>query len=181
MKLAGNRRYRSIWGRPVADIVTPEVRSRMMSGIRSRNTKPELLVRRGLHARGFRFRLHDRRLPGVPDLVFPRYRSVIFTHGCFWHGHECQLFRWPASNTEFWRNKIERNRAVDERSLTLLRDSGWRVMHVWECAVRGRQQRPVDDIMERLASWLTTSGDDAVGEIAGIEHTSGSATQHPSD
>ena len=93
----------------MADVVDRKTRSRMMSGIRGKNTRPELLIRKGLHARGFRFRLHDKRLPGKPDLVLPKYSAVIFVHGCFWHGHDCHLFKWPQSRREFWRKKITRN------------------------------------------------------------------------
>ena len=88
------------------DIVSPEVRSRMMSGIRGRDTKPELVLRRGLHALGFRYRISPKDVPGKPDMVFPRYHAVILAHGCFWHGHDCHLFRWPSSRREFWRAKI---------------------------------------------------------------------------
>src|SRR3546814_5856307 len=97
----------------MADVVSIDVRSRMMSGIRSTNTKPEMILRRGLHAAGFRFRLHDRRLTGKPDLVFPRYSAVLFAHGCFWHGHNCHLFRLPATRTDFWAANINSNRQVE--------------------------------------------------------------------
>lgn len=107
-----------------------------MSGIRGRNTKPEVTVRRLLHARGFRFRLHQRTLPGTPDIVLPRYRAVVLVHGCFWHGHECHLFKWPSTRVEFWKDKIERNRLNDVRTIDALMKDGWRVAVVWECAVR---------------------------------------------
>lgn len=89
----------------MSDKVSSEVRKRMMSNIRSKNTKPELILRKGLHQLGFRFRLHHRQLPGKPDMVFPKYRAVIFDHGCFWHGHQCHLFKWPATREEFWYQK----------------------------------------------------------------------------
>lgn len=136
------------------DIVSPEQRSRMMSGIRGKDTKPEMMLRRGLHALGFRFRLHDRKLPGTPDLVFPKYHAVILAHGCFWHGHDCHLFRLPGSRTEFWRTKIERNRAVDARTQLALRDAGWRVGTVWECAMRGKGRLSMEEILDACASWL---------------------------
>lgn len=136
------------------DIVSPEQRSRMMSGIRGKDTKPEMVLRRGLHALGFRFRLHDRKLPGTPDLVFPKYHAVILVHGCFWHGHDCHLFRLPGSRTEFWRTKIERNRAVDARTQLVLRDAGWRVGTVWECAMRGKGRLSMEEILDTCASWL---------------------------
>lgn len=97
----------------MADTVPPDVRSRMMAGIKAKDTKPELIIRRGLHAMGFRFRLHAKGLPGKPDLVLRKYRAVIFVNGCFWHGHECVLFKWPKSRADFWREKINRNRHND--------------------------------------------------------------------
>jgi DNA mismatch endonuclease (patch repair protein) len=138
----------------MADIVSPEVRSRMMAGIRGKDTKPEILLRRGLHAQGFRYRLHDRSLPGAPDMVFPRYRAALFAHGCFWHGHDCHLFRWPASRKEFWEAKITRNREVDARSEIALAAAGWRLGVVWECALKGRTRLPLADVLERCVQWL---------------------------
>lgn len=138
----------------MADIVAPEVRSRMMSGIRGSNTKPELLLRRGLHSKGFRFRLHDRALAGRPDIVFPRFRAVIFAHGCFWHGHNCNLFRWPATRAEFWKSKIERNRSNDLRAQNSLRVDGWRYAIVWECALRGTGKLNFSDVLRMCADWL---------------------------
>lgn len=138
----------------MADIVTAEVRSRMMSGIRGTNTKPELLLRKGLHALGFRFRLHDRSLPGKPDIVLPRYKAVIFAHGCFWHGHDCHLFKWPSTRPEFWQAKIARNRAVDERTDAALTEAGWRQAVVWECALKGKTRLPLEDVIQSCAEWL---------------------------
>ena len=138
----------------MVDVVTAEVRSRMMSGIRGTNTKPELLLRKGLHALGFRFRLHDRSLPGKPDIVLPRYNAVIFAHGCFWHGHDCHLFKWPSTRPEFWQAKIARNRAVDERTDAALTEAGWRQAVVWECALKGKTRLPLEDIIQSCAEWL---------------------------
>lgn len=138
----------------MADIVPADVRSRMMAGIRGTNTKPEMLLRKGLHALGFRFRLHDRALPGKPDIVLPRYRAVIFAHGCFWHGHDCHLFKWPSTRPEFWQTKIARNREVDARSETALAGAGWRQAIVWECALKGRTRLPIDDVLAQCAEWL---------------------------
>lgn len=126
----------------------------MMAGIRGRNTKPEIAVRSALHRRGFRFRLHCRDLPGKPDLVLPRYTAVIFVHGCFWHGHGCHLFRWPKTREEFWRDKISSNVARDRRQLAALREAGWRVATVRECALKGRARLPVETVAERCAAWL---------------------------
>ncbi|MEQ1519236.1 MAG: very short patch repair endonuclease, partial [Usitatibacteraceae bacterium] len=114
--------------------------------------------RQGLHARGFRFRLHDRNLPGTPDLVLARYRAVIFAHGCFWHGHDCHLYRLPATHPEFWQAKIERNREVDARSRAALYQAGWRRAVVWECALKGRTRLPLDEVLFTCAGWLKSSG-----------------------
>lgn len=136
----------------MADVVSKQVRSRMMSGIRCKNTKPELIIRRGLHARGFRFRLHDKRLPGNPDIVFPKHKAVILVHGCFWHGHECHLFKWPKSREEFWRSKIEGNRDRDIRVRDELITAGYRVRLVWECEIRSL--RSSSTLIDELAAWL---------------------------
>ena len=141
-----------------ADIVKPEIRSRMMAGIRGRDTRPELQIRSALHRRGFRFRLYRRDLPGKPDLVFPKYRAVILVHGCFWHGHDCHLFRWPGTREEFWRNKITSNRERDRRQLSTLLETGWRVATIWECALKGRERLPMQMVIERCAEWLKSGG-----------------------
>jgi len=138
----------------MVDVVPPSVRSRMMAGIRGKDTKPELILRRALFSRGYRYRLHDRRLPGKPDIVFPSRRSVIFVNGCFWHGHGCDLFRWPSSNKSFWRQKIERNIEVDQKWLEELKRSNWRVLYVWECALKGRGRVPLESLINRIARWL---------------------------
>jgi DNA mismatch endonuclease, patch repair protein len=138
----------------MADVVSPAVRSRMMAGIRGTNTKPELLLRSGLHRAGFRFRIHERRLPGKPDIVFPARRAVLFAHGCFWHGHDCALFKWPKSREEFWRKKIAGNRQVDLRSISALREQGWRIGIVWECALKGPGRLRPEEIVAECAGWL---------------------------
>lgn len=140
----------------MADIVDPATRSRMMSGIRGKNTKPELLIRKALHARGFRYRLHCD-LPGKPDICLPKHRAVIFVHGCFWHGHDCHLFKWPGTRPEFWRAKIGRNREVDMAVEAALLDAGWRVATVWECAIKGKERKTLTEIIEELSSWLYSS------------------------
>jgi DNA mismatch endonuclease (patch repair protein) len=137
----------------LADVVDPATRSRMMSGIRGKNTKPELTIRKALHARGFRYRLHCK-LPGKPDLCLPKYRAVIFVHGCFWHGHDCHLFKWPSTRPEFWREKIARNRAVDAAAEAKLLADGWRVATVWECALKGKERLPLEDVASSLGGWL---------------------------
>lgn len=130
-----------------------------MSGIRGKNTKPEMLLRRGLHARGLRYRLHARDLPGSPDLVFPARKAVLFAHGCFWHGHDCHLFRMPGSRPDFWRTKIERNREVDRRAVEALRQAGWRVGVVWECALKGRTRLDLETVLDACAAWAREGGD----------------------
>lgn len=123
------------------DIVDSATRSRMMAGIRSQNTKPELIIRSLLHRKGFRFRLHVKELPGKPDIVLPKYHAVIFIHGCFWHGHEnCRLFKLPGTRPEFWQEKIFRNQSNDTRAVNLLRDLNWRVCIIWECKIRASKK-----------------------------------------
>lgn len=136
------------------DVVDAPTRSRMMSGIRRRDTKPELLIRKGLHARGYRYRLHPRTLPGKPDLAFPSRKAAIFIHGCFWHGHGCPLFKWPSTRAEWWRAKIEGNRARDRAVRAELAGMGWRQLRVWECALKGRQRRDPDALLDLVADWL---------------------------
>lgn len=138
----------------MADVLTPEQRSLCMSRIRGKDTKPEILIRKGLFALGFRFRLHSRHLPGSPDLVLRKYRAVIFVHGCLWHGHRCPLFKWPQTNGTFWRNKIETNQRNDVRSQEALRAAGWRVLTIWECALRGRNKLDPSTLLKRISRWL---------------------------
>lgn len=151
----------------MADVVPAAVRSRMMAGIRSKNTKPEMVLRQGLHRLGFRFRLHDRRLPGSPDMTFPRYEAVLFAHGCFWHGHDCHLYRLPSTRREFWEAKIARNRQNDQRSEVALRDLGWRVGVVWECALKGRTRLPIESVLGSSSSWLRSN--EAGFEVRGAQ------------
>ena len=126
----------------------------MMSGIRGRDTKIELRVRSALHAQGLRYRLHDRNLPGRPDIVLTSRRAAVFTNGCYWHGHDCPLFRLPATNTDFWRTKLEGNRQRDVRSLAALHAIGWRTAVVWECAMRGRPDAEIDVRLLELGDWV---------------------------
>ena len=120
----------------MADIISPERRSALMSRIRDKDTKIELEVRHGLHALGFRYRLGGAGLPGRPDIVLPKYHTVVFVHGCFWHGHSCHLFRLPKTRPDFWKAKIEANRERDCRQTALLEGAGWHVETVWECELR---------------------------------------------
>lgn len=153
----------------MTDIVTPQVRSRMMSGIGGKNTKPELVLRSALHGAGFRFRLHRKDLPGKPDLFFPRHRAALFVHGCFWHRHDCHLFKWPSSRQEFWRVKIEGNAERDRRQIASLKEAGIRIGIVWECALRGRTRLPLDVVITACSQWLNSSepGLDLHGNQAG--------------
>lgn len=136
----------------MADIKTKESRSYNMSRIAGKDTKPEELVRKYLFSKGFRYRKNVRKLPGTPDVVLPKYRTVIFVNGCFWHGHErCKYFVWPKNNAEFWRQKIETNISRDQRKEAQLRDMGWNVMIVWECELRPLKRQAT---LERLESQL---------------------------
>lgn len=148
----------------VSDVVSHETRSKMMSGIRGKDTKPELRVRKALFAGGFRFRLHRRDLPGVPDVVLPGKRIAIFVHGCFWHMHSgCKNAKLPSSRQDFWRDKLARNVERDEVSVAALIRLGWRVLVVWECATREKGAESV--LPSALASWI--DGDEARGELSG--------------
>ena len=139
----------------MTDIVDRAVRSRMMAGIGGRDTKPELVLRRALHARGFRYRLHDRKLPGTPDLVFRRFGAVCFVHGCFWHRHAgCPYATDPATRPEFWQAKFEANVERDRRVRENLIEAGWRVAIVWECALRSNR---AELISSQLDQWLRST------------------------
>ncbi|QVM84308.1 very short patch repair endonuclease [Novosphingobium decolorationis] len=141
----------------MVDIVDPETRSLMMSRIRGRNTRPELALRRALHAAGYRYRLHRRDLPGSPDLVFAQYKAVIFVNGCFWHRHsDCRFATTPATRTEFWQQKFDANVARDRRNRSQLRIAGWRTGIVWECSLK---ESGAQKVASKLADWLKSSSD----------------------
>lgn len=125
----------------MTDVLTPEQRHHCMSNIRNKNTKPEILVRKFLFANGFRFRVNVKTLPGTPDIVLKKYRTVIFVNGCFWHGHDdCKYFRLPKSNTEFWKTKIIANKERDLRDWGELKEMGWYVIQLWECQLKPKQR-----------------------------------------
>lgn len=127
-------------------------RSEMMSRIGPKNTKPEMIIRKGLHSLGFRYRLHVKELPGCPDLVLKKYQTAVFIHGCFWHAHDgCRFFRLPKTNTSFWATKLDGNRKRDIDVTNSLLKSGWRVLRIWECAIR---VMPINKIIELIASWV---------------------------
>ena len=149
----------------MTDTVSPEKRSQVMARVGSKDTKPELLIRKGLHARGFRYRLHVKSLPGKPDLVFSRYKSVIQINGCFWHGHDCPRCRMPSSNTEYWNRKIARNMERDISNRQSLLDMGWRVMTIWECALTGKRKLELHKIIDMTCDWLLSMN--TTFEIAG--------------
>jgi len=142
----------------MADIVDRATRSRMMAGIGGKNTKPEMLLRRALHAQGFRFRLHVNSLPGKPDIVLPKYRAAIHVHGCFWHRHaDCRFATTPATRPDFWSEKFRQNVLRDQRNVEALVDRGWRVAIVWECNLR-RGGEEIDAVAEWLQSGSPTYG-----------------------
>ena len=136
------------------DIVDAQTRSRMMAGIRGKDTKPETSVRNALHRRGYRYRLHNPNLPGKPDLAFTSRKAVILVHGCFWHGHGCNLFKWPSTREPFWRKKINRNRDRDSEIQQALESLGWRILVVWECALKGRTRKPFEEVVDGISLWL---------------------------
>ncbi|KZS49945.1 very short patch repair endonuclease [Rhizobium anhuiense] len=140
----------------MTDIVDKQTRSRMMSGIRGKDTQPEMALRRALHVRGFRFRLHSKNVPGRPDLIFQKYRAVIFVHGCFWHRHtDCRYSTMPATRPEFWQAKFETNMARDSTVRATLIEAGWRVATVWECALRKPDK--VQATAANLSNWLLSN------------------------
>jgi DNA mismatch endonuclease (patch repair protein) len=121
----------------MTDVHSPQTRSYNMSRIRSRDTRPEMQLRRWLFSRGFRYRLHDKKLPGNPDIMLPKYHTAIFVHGCYWHGYEgCRYFVMPKTRTEWWKEKIQQNRERDERAVASLKEMGWNPIVVWECELK---------------------------------------------
>jgi len=138
----------------MTDVVDRKTRSRMMSGIRNKNTKPELYIRHGIHQLGFRYRLHSTQIPGNPDIALPKHRALIVINGCFWHGHNCHYFRWPKSNKEFWKKKIASNKKRDSRNIAVQKALGWRILVVWECAVRRSIHDSDFDTISLVANWL---------------------------
>lgn len=145
------------------DTVDTETRSRIMSSVRQRDTGAETTLRSALHAVGLRYRLHDRTLPGSPDLVLPKYRALIFVHGCYWHSHGCYKSTVPKSRRQFWQEKFAANRDRDERNVSLLREQGWRVLIVWECILKGKIAEPAGNVAKSVISWLKS--DQLFGEI----------------
>jgi DNA mismatch endonuclease, patch repair protein len=147
---------------PRRDPLSEAQRSENMRRIRARNTRPELQVRKALHALGFRFLLHDKRLPGKPDIVLPRWRCIIFVHGCFWHGHDCSLGAKPATNAQFWAEKISANRRRDGVQAAELHRLGWRIATVWECSLKGRNRLGPDQVAHEIAGWLRSGATEII-------------------
>jgi DNA mismatch endonuclease (patch repair protein) len=150
----------------MVDIVDSKTRSRMMSNIRGRDTKIEVLVRKALWRKGFRYRMPTQKnymgLPGIPDLVFPKYRAVIMLNGCFFHGHDCHLFRIPEQNQQTWLEKIQSNRERDARFAKIRRQQGWKTLTIWECALRGKQKLPFEPVIKIANDWLLFGTQDAL-------------------
>lgn len=138
----------------MVDIVGSLKRSEMMAGIKGKNTRSELFIRKGLHKLGFRYQLHRKDLPGKPDLVFPKHHAVIFVNGCFWHAHGCHIFKWPSTRTEFWKEKIGANKIRDERNIQACISMGWKVLVIWECALKGKTRRQPNEVIHTAANWL---------------------------
>lgn len=137
----------------MADVHSKATRSYNMSRIKGKNTKPEMLVRKFLHAHGFRYRLNEKKLPGKPDIVLPKYNTIIFVHGCFWHGHaNCKYYVVPKTKTEWWLNKINGNIANDEKAMAALINAGWKIITIWECQLKPAQ---VENTLNELLNKLT--------------------------
>jgi DNA mismatch endonuclease, patch repair protein len=136
----------------MSDVHNKETRSYNMSQIRSSNTKPELLVRKFLHAQGFRYSLHNKKLPGKPDIVLRKYKTIIFVHGCFWHGHSnCKYFTIPKTRTQCWTDKINTNKANDVKAVKALKKDGWKVMVIWECKLKkGKVEKTLEKLITEL-------------------------------
>lgn len=138
----------------MADVHSPEARRKNMRAIRSRDTKPEIFIRKMLYSAGFRYSVCPASIAGKPDLYFPRYKAVIFVHGCFWHAHGCYLFKLPQSRKDFWQQKLNNNIDRDRRNLQLLIEKGYRVLVIWECAIKGKLKLEPRHLQERIIEWL---------------------------
>lgn len=138
----------------MADSHSKAARSRNMSAFKSETTKPEILVRPGLHGMGYRYGLYRKNLPGKPDLVLPKYKKVIFVNGCFWHGYECPRFTWPKTREAFWKDKIFGNKARDLKTALALERMGWRMGVVWECALKGKYKLGLEVVLFTVSEWL---------------------------
>lgn len=147
------------------DTVDKATRSRIMARVGQRDTGPEMRLRLALHRMGFRYRLHDKRLPGSPDIVFPKFGAVVFVHGCFWHLHGCRYSTKPGTRKKFWQDKFKANVKRDKRKSEELMADGWRVLVVWECALKSRDEAVIEQVVSAVSEWLTS--DEIYGEIGG--------------
>ncbi|USD38005.1 very short patch repair endonuclease [Ferrimonas sp. SCSIO 43195] len=138
----------------MVDVHPKAIRSKNMRAIRSKNTKPEVYIRKLLHRIGFRFRIHPSNLPVKADIFLPRYNAVIWINGCFWHAHDCYLFKYPTTNPEFWREKLDTNKARDVEKAKLIAQLGFKQLTVWECSLKGKKRMSEVDLMERLEEWI---------------------------
>lgn len=149
------------------DIHDNATRSRNMSAIKSKNTKPELKIRKLLHKNGYRFRLHVKYLPGKPDIVLPKYKVVIQVNGCFWHKHNCHFFKWPSTRVEFWRDKIKKNIENDKKNIIALHNLGWRTIIIWECSLKGKTKLPLKEFFIKISNFLEKTSKKKHCEIYG--------------
>ncbi|MFH5883673.1 very short patch repair endonuclease [Halalkalibaculum sp. DA3122] len=154
----------------MADIFSEKKRSDIMSKVKGKDTKPEMLIRSALHRLGYRYSLHKKGLPGKPDLYFRKYNAVIEVNGCFWHGHDCHFFSLPQTRTDLWRKKINNNKKRDIENLEKLKEMGLRVLLVWECAIKGKNSYTFEDLIKEIESWLKS--DIRFKEISGTDHSS---------
>ena len=141
----------------MTDVLTKDQRKLNMQRVKSVDTKPELMVRRALHSKGFRYKLHTKNLPGSPDLVFPKYRVVIFVHGCFWHRHKCYKASVPLSRVNFWRKKFKENTSRDKLNIQQLSALGWRILVIWECALKGKAKIPFNLLINLTSNFIKNS------------------------
>ena len=138
----------------MVDAHNSATRSKNMPAVKSKDTKPEITIRKNLFSKGFRYRLHDKKLPGSPDLVLKKFNTCIFINGCFWHMLQCDMFVFPKSNINFWKKKLESNRKRDNSNLKKLLEIGWRVIIVWECSLRGKNKLPLEEVIARITNTL---------------------------
>lgn len=136
------------------DHVDKAKRSEIMASVKGKDTSPELLVRKELHRRGFRYRLYPKDIPGKPDLVFPKFNAIIFIHGCFWHGHNCEKGKLPKSNLSFWEEKIVKNKQRDRKNVVKLKKEGYKILTIWQCKIIGKRKMPIKILGDKVESWL---------------------------
>jgi len=138
----------------MADKFDKKTRSRVMASVKNKNTKPEVNIRKALFAKGLRYKIHNKKLPGCPDLVFPKYKAVIFIHGCFWHNHDCKLGKLPSSNVAFWKEKLEKNAERDKRDIIKLKAMGWKVRTIWICQLKHKIKLNSNENLLEIINWI---------------------------